>query len=88
LHFAHILGLVYQMIDDYLDQAGDDQILGKPLQQDQKNSVKTFMDFYSPQALKEEAESLIQKALAQIPVRLNPDHLWTHMGNYVLKRGF
>ncbi len=56
-NFANIIGLTYQMQDDYLDEYSNTDVIGKTIGKDLNNGKKTYAYFYS----KEELEGLIKE---------------------------
>lgn len=67
MKFANLLGLTFQIQDDYLDRYGDSQKLGKRQGSDQSNNKRTYCDFYSQHELENLLDSLfddITKTLA------------------------
>ncbi len=53
---ASLIGLFYQIQDDYLDEYGEDSILGKTKGKDLENGKKTYAYFYS----KKDLENIIK----------------------------
>ncbi len=56
--FAHYLGLVFQMQDDYLDCYASEDTLGKMRSSDMANEKKTYAQLYDKAALKEKINLL------------------------------
>ncbi len=59
---GYLLGINYQIQDDYLDQYGDEEEIGKQIGSDLKNDKKTYTSFYE----KEQLESLITSNFKKI----------------------
>ncbi len=66
--YALKVGLAFQIIDDILDNIGDEKLLGKPIGSDAKNNKTTFVSKYGidecrkiASKLSEEAKEIIEK---------------------------
>ena len=66
LTYTQNIGLVFQMIDDYLDVFAGEEQLGKPIGSDAANGKTTFMSWMSPEQLLAEAKTLTDAACASI----------------------
>ena len=60
---ARCIGLAFQIRDDILDVAGDEQSLGKPLHSDEKNNKTTYVTLYGMEAADREVRKLSEEAL-------------------------
>lgn len=58
--FGSMLGLVFQIQDDYLDKYGENALLGKTAGSDQQANKKTFADFYQQADLEALIENYYQ----------------------------
>lgn len=65
-NYARNTGLAFQVIDDILDEMGDEASLGKPVGSDTKNNKMTYPSLYGVQQSHREAERLIKEALSAI----------------------
>lgn len=61
--YGKYLGKVFQIIDDVLDEIGNTEELGKPIQSDMKNDKTTYTSFYTIDECYEIASNLTQKAI-------------------------
>lgn len=67
MEIGQLVGLVYQIYDDYLDLYGDEALLGKEIGKDRENNKKTYVDFYE----KKELLELIEKYQNEINNKLD-----------------
>lgn len=84
---GYILGLTYQIQDDYLDVYGDEKLLGKTVGSDQTNGKTTYISFYEKQQL----EELIENNFKKIEELLEVNKASTQLKNLILgldKRSF
>lgn len=63
---GNLLGLAFQIQDDYLDCYGSTDKLGKSCGSDIKQNKRTFASLYSEKALKEKYESLYEKLITTL----------------------
>lgn len=61
--YGEKLGLAFQIVDDILDTCGDENLLGKPIHSDEKNSKSTFVSLYGIDRCKEMVQNLTIDAL-------------------------
>ena len=66
-------GLAFQIIDDILDYAADEAVLGKPTGSDAKNGKTTFVTLLGMEGARREAKDLTNRALAALD-RFDGDH--------------
>ena len=66
LKYTQNIGLVFQMIDDYLDVYAGEEELGKPIGSDAANGKTTFMTWMPADALLENAATLTSEACKAI----------------------
>lgn len=84
--FAHHLGLVFQMQDDYLDQYDNGQLLGKGRASDAANQKTTFATLYQQQELAQLITQHFQQAkTALMTINERKDDLCDFM-NYLQQR--
>ncbi|HHX77602.1 MAG TPA: polyprenyl synthetase family protein [Firmicutes bacterium] len=62
--YADKIGLAFQIIDDYLDVAGDEAKLGKKAGSDLRNKKATYITLLGKEAALKEAETLYGQAVA------------------------
>ncbi len=60
-NFGLLFGRMFQMVDDWLDGCGDENVTGKPSQQD-KDKL-TFLTLLGPQGLRKKVEATLKEAL-------------------------
>ena len=61
--YAEKLGLAFQIIDDYLDETGDEAVLGKKVGSDRAMKKATYTSLMGREASLQEAETLFEEAL-------------------------
>ncbi len=69
------LGLAFQIIDDLLDEEGDEKKLGKAVRKDKSRGKATYPGLYGIAASRRRAESLIEEVLGHLKTfdrRANP----------------
>ncbi len=64
--YAENLGLAFQIVDDILDQTGDEAELGKPIGSDAANEKSTFLSFYTVEEAQFYVDRLTQDAINAI----------------------
>lgn len=64
--YAHDLGLAFQIIDDILDVAGDETVMGKKTGSDANNGKSTYVSIYGVERSREIARDLSNNALKKI----------------------
>ena len=62
--FAEKIGLAFQIIDDILNVAGDEKVLGKPVGSDIKHGKTTFVTIYGLEKSMQMAEALTNEAIS------------------------
>jgi len=67
-HYAHNIGLAFQIADDILDVESNTAALGKATQKDKAKGKATFVDFLGLAGAKHEAHRLITKAKAALEI--------------------
>ena len=60
--FGEALGLAFQIVDDYLDVCGDQNIIGKPVGSDAKLNKSTYASIYGIEATISRATELLDRA--------------------------
>lgn len=56
------LGMLFQIVDDILDEIGDEATVGKPLGKDEENKKLTFPSIYGVEGAKREAERYAEES--------------------------
>ena len=71
------MGLAFQIRDDILDLTGTQEVIGKPIRSDVKNSKTTWAVLYGPEAAAERADELTRTALTVLDeAGARDDFLW------------
>ncbi len=65
-HYAEKLGLAFQIIDDYLDETGDEKVLGKRVGSDAAQKKATYPALLGREASLKEAERLYTQAMESL----------------------
>ena len=61
--FGEKLGLTFQIVDDLLDQVGDEEALGKPVGADQDNEKTTILSYFSTNHARDMVQNLTNEAV-------------------------
>ncbi|MEE0946587.1 MAG: farnesyl diphosphate synthase [Acutalibacteraceae bacterium] len=61
--YGRYIGLAFQITDDILDCCGDESVLGKPVNSDEKNNKSTYVSVYGIDKCKKIVRDLTDKAL-------------------------
>ena len=61
--YGEKLGLAFQIMDDILDECGNEKELGKPVHSDEKNKKSTFVSIYGIKKCRDMVKSLTDEAL-------------------------
>ena len=64
IEFSNKFGLAFQIVDDILDEIGDQDKIGKPTKSDIKNNKSTYPSIMGIEESQKKAQLLIDKALA------------------------
>ncbi|MGE5453683.1 MAG: polyprenyl synthetase family protein [Methylocystaceae bacterium] len=65
-NYGEALGLAFQITDDVLDVAGNEQLLGKPIGSDAKNHKPTYVALYGLLAAQKLAEQQTSQAISAL----------------------
>lgn len=85
--YAEKLGLAFQIIDDILDVAGDEKLLGKPIGSDSGNGKTTYVSINGLENARAAAERLTEEALKALDAFGNADFL-RELTVFLLKREY
>lgn len=80
------LGLAFQIVDDLLDVAGDEAIVGKRLQKDQNQGKLTFPGLLGLEESSDRASRLVAEACAALDPLGSPASRLDSLARYVLER--
>ncbi len=67
--YAFAVGLVFQIVDDVLDETSTAEELGKPIGSDRENGKTTFTTLYGTEGAMQLAQSINQKACKELETR-------------------
>ncbi|MEW5691858.1 MAG: polyprenyl synthetase family protein [Candidatus Hydrogenedentota bacterium] len=79
------LGLCFQIVDDILDETGQEKEIGKPIKSDIKNNKKTAVSVLGLNKAKEKAKKYIKEAKESLPTNLKTTDL-NELIDFVLER--
>ena len=85
--FARKIGMAFQVIDDMLDEVGEEDELGKNIHSDAEHNKSTFMTYYDCEGAKKYAEELTAEAISEISVFEGSETL-TDLAAYLLDRTY
>ncbi len=85
--YARKLGLAYQVIDDILDESGEEEELGKNLRTDVSHNKTTFMTYFDAEGAKDYASKLTAEAISAISEMKDSETL-TDLAAYLLERTY
>ncbi|MBO7171022.1 MAG: polyprenyl synthetase family protein [Clostridia bacterium] len=85
VRYAHYVGLAFQIVDDVLDAAGDEAVLGKTVGSDAEKGKVTFLHFLSAEEAMEYARRLTDSAEQTLANYENSETLCA-LARYLLER--
>jgi geranylgeranyl diphosphate synthase type II len=86
--YAQNTGVAFQIIDDILDNIGDEKLLGKPVGSDQKNNKTTFVSKYGIEECRNIAARLTETAKEALNAFEGDKTNIIALTDYLLKRKY
>ncbi len=83
--YAQKIGLAFQVVDDILDEIGDQQEVGKSVHSDAEHNKTTFMTYYDAQGARAYAAQLTAEAVSAIS-GIDGSETLTDLAAYLLER--
>ena len=80
------IGLLFQVVDDILDVAGDEQVLGKPPGSDKRNEKTTYPSLIGLEQARELAEKTAEEAIAELEIFGEKAWFFYQLPKYLMKR--
>ena len=65
-NYACDIGLAFQLVDDILDETGDQNLLGKPIGSDKINEKSTFVSLFGIEKCREDVAKLTDSAVSAL----------------------
>ena len=87
LQYSENIGIAFQVIDDILDQTGDEATLGKPIGSDRANGKTTFLSFMDLKEAERYAVELTESAVCAIR-EYDKDGLLSDFAYYLCNRRY
>jgi farnesyl diphosphate synthase len=84
--YARDVGLAFQIVDDIMDVEGDAALAGKALQKDAAAGKATFVSLMGLERAKQQAEALVDQAMAHLSSYGAEADLLRAIARYVLER--
>ena len=85
--FADAIGLAFQVTDDVLDEEADATQLGKTSGKDKAANKPTYVSLLGLDGAREEAERLLEEALAALQGFGASAHTLRELAKYIVQRG-
>ncbi|MCL1872786.1 MAG: polyprenyl synthetase family protein [Clostridiales bacterium] len=86
--YSERIGLLFQVVDDILDLAGDEQVLGKPPGSDKRNSKITYPSLIGLEKARKLAEKTAEEAKAALEIFGSKVWFFNELPAYLVKRSF
>ena len=84
--YSSALGLAFQICDDILDVEGDEAVLGKPVNSDERNEKTTFIKLYGIGGAKMRLQEETQSAIDALTVLGDNGDFLEQLALYLLNR--
>ena len=84
--YARDIGLAFQIADDLIDHEGDVAIAGKVVGKDAKAGKETFVSLLGPDRAREQAEMLVDQAIAHLASHGEEANLLRAVARYIIER--
>ena len=88
INYANNLGLAFQIADDLLDVNGDENIIGKPIMQDNQNKTSNFVTILGIKSAQKKAIEVSEKAINSIKNYENGIENLVSLAKYTVNRNY
>ena len=88
INYANNLGLAFQIADDLLDVNGDENIIGKPIMQDNQNKTSNFVTILGNKSAQKKAIEVSEKAINSIKNYENGIENLVSLAKYTVNRNY
>jgi farnesyl diphosphate synthase len=85
-HYAHCIGLAFQIRDDILDVEGTTEVIGKPQGSDQARNKPTYPNLLGVEGAKRAARQLYEQALASLDGFEDHADMLRFIADYIVNR--